>query len=99
MARVATLTCPACGHSGPADRRETAFDYIARDGLIELRRCRACRVPLLVRFTLFPTRATGEVIPGEVWEEMAVQLWSSPWHRPRKQTADRVADASQCADI
>jgi hypothetical protein len=67
---MAILTCAACGHSGPADRRETAFEYIARDGLIELRRCRSCRAPLLVRFTLFPTRATAEVIPAEVWEEM-----------------------------
>jgi hypothetical protein len=70
---MAILTCPACGHWGPADRSETAFDYIARDGLIELRRCRGCEAPLLVRFTLFPTRATGEVIPAEVWEEMARQ--------------------------
>jgi hypothetical protein len=70
MARVAILTCPACGQSGPADRSETAFDYIARDGLIELRRCRGCRAPLLVRFALFPTRAMAEVIPAEVWEEM-----------------------------
>jgi hypothetical protein len=41
-----------------------------RDGLIELRRCRRCRSYLLVRFTLFPTRAEAEVIPAGVAVEM-----------------------------
>ncbi len=67
---AAMLTCPVCGQFGPADRRETAFDYIAREELLELRRCRGCDTPLLVRFTLFPTEAEGEPIPLEVWEEI-----------------------------
>jgi hypothetical protein len=67
---VPILTCPACGRWGPADRSETDFDYVARDGLLELRRCRGCGAGLLVRFTLFPTDADAEVIPPEVWAEM-----------------------------
>jgi hypothetical protein len=65
---MSILTCPACGHWGPADRSETAFEYLARDGLLELRRCRGCGARLLVRFTLFPTEAWAEVLPPEVWE-------------------------------
>lgn len=63
---MAFLTCPSCDYWGPADRRETAFEYLMRDGLIELRRCRRCRSFLLVRFLLFPTSAEAEVIPAEV---------------------------------
>jgi uncharacterized Zn finger protein len=64
------LSCPACGETGPADRSETAFEYIDRDELLALRRCRRCGNVLLVRFTLFPTEAEAEVVPAEVWEAM-----------------------------
>ena len=67
---MATLTCPACGNVGDAGRAETSFDYLERDGLIELRRCRGCGAGLLVRFTLMPTRAYPEVIPIEAWDEI-----------------------------
>ena len=67
---MAILTCPACGHWGPADRSEIAFDYLARDDMIELRRCCSCRAYLLVRFTLFPTTAEAEVLPPEVTSEI-----------------------------
>jgi hypothetical protein len=63
------LTCPTCGRCGPADRRETTFDYIARDGPLGLRRCRACGTPLHVPFRLFPAQPEAEPIPSEVWEE------------------------------
>lgn len=75
---MAILTCPDCGHWGPAGRTDEAFDYLARDGLLELRRCRACGAGLLVRFTLFPTEAQAEVIPTEVWEEILVNRRASP---------------------
>jgi hypothetical protein len=67
---VSVLTCPSCRRWGPADSSESAFEYLAREGLIELRRCRRCRAYLLVRFRLFPTRADAEVIPLEVCIEM-----------------------------
>ena len=67
---MAILTCPQCGHSGDGGRAESAFDYIRRDGLIELRRCRRCGAGLLVRFTLLPTEAHPEVLPPEVWQEV-----------------------------
>jgi transcription initiation factor IIE alpha subunit len=65
-----TLTCPACGHFGAGGRDETSFDYLERDGLIELRRCRRCGAGLLVRFTLMPTQAYPEVIAREAWDEI-----------------------------
>ena len=64
------LTCPGCGHSGDGGRSETAFDYLGRDGLVEVRRCQGCGAGLLVRFTLLPTLAHPELIPDEVWREM-----------------------------
>ena len=64
------LTCPSCGNFGDGGRAETEFDYLRRDGLVELRRCRACGAGLLVRFTLLPTEAHPEVIPAEAWREM-----------------------------
>jgi hypothetical protein len=67
---MATLTCPRCGSSGDAGRSESAFDYIRRDGLVEIRRCRGCGAGLLVRFTLLPTEAHPEVIPDDVWREI-----------------------------
>ena len=65
-----TLECPACGLVGDGGRSETSFDYLRRDGLIELRRCRGCGAGLLVRFLLFPSEALVEVIPAEAWDEM-----------------------------
>jgi hypothetical protein len=76
------LTCPQCGHSGDGGRSEAAFDYIRRDGLVELRRCRSCGAGLLVRFTLLPTEAHPEVIPADVWREMAVP--SAGGHEDRR---------------
>ena len=67
---MASLTCPACGNHGDGGRAESAFEYLARDELIELRRCRRCGAGLLVRFTLFPTQAHPEVIPPDAWELM-----------------------------
>ncbi len=64
------LSCPACSTTGPGDRSESAFDYIDRDELLALRRCRKCGTVLLVRFTLFPTEAHAEAIPPDVWEAM-----------------------------
>jgi hypothetical protein len=69
--RVPTLICPHCGHAGDGGRSETDFDYVRRDGLVEVRRCRSCGAGLLVRFTLHPTEAHPEVIPADVWREMA----------------------------
>jgi hypothetical protein len=67
---VATLTCPECGHAGDGGRSEAAFEYVRRDGLVEVRRCRNCGAGLLVRFTLLPTLAHPEVIPPDVWRVM-----------------------------
>lgn len=67
---MSVLRCPACGATGPADRSESTFEYLDRDELLALRRCRTCGTALLVRFTLFPTEAHAEVIPHEVWETM-----------------------------
>lgn len=67
---MSMLSCPACGQTGPGDRSEAAFEYIDRDELLALRRCRRCGTVLLVRFTLFPTEAHAEVIPEDVWEAM-----------------------------
>jgi|1186.fasta_scaffold54786_2 hypothetical protein len=66
---MAILTCPACGHWGAAGRSEEAFEYLRRDGLLEVRRCNGCGAYLLVRFTLFPTEAEAEVLPAEVVSE------------------------------
>ena len=65
-----TLECPACGAVGDGGRSETSFDYLRRDGLVELRRCRRRGAGLLVRFLLFPPEAFAEVIPVEAWDEM-----------------------------
>lgn len=67
---MATLICPQCGHAGDGGRTESDFDYVRRDGLVEVRRCRSCGAGLLVRFTLLPTLAHPEVIPPDVWREM-----------------------------
>jgi hypothetical protein len=67
---MCTLECPRCGQAGPGDRDESAFDFLDRDELLALRRCRRCGTVLLVRFTLFPTEAHAEVIPADVWEAM-----------------------------
>lgn len=73
------LSCPACGQTGAGDRSETAFDYIDRDELLALRRCRRCATVLLVRFTLLPTEAHAEVIPAEVWEAMQEVRGAVEW--------------------
>lgn len=65
-----TLECPSCGLVGDGGRSERSFDYLRRDGLVELRRCRRCGAGLLVRFLLFPPEAFAEVIPPEAWDEM-----------------------------
>jgi hypothetical protein len=67
---VPFLTCPQCGHAGDGGRSESDFDYVRRDDLVEVRRCRSCGAGLLVRFTLLPTEAHAEVIPPDVWREM-----------------------------
>ena len=73
-----TITCPGCSAYGDGGRNESAFQYISRDGLLELRRCRACGAGLLVRFTVLPTHAYAELVDPEVWEQVELGQARTP---------------------